>query len=121
MSVLDLSSVVLSLQSHTLTVKRAVAGTYAAGRYSAGAPATLSVSANVQPASAEDLALLPEGERTTDTIVVYTIAELQPTSQANGELGDLVNYQGRDYRVRHVEAWAPNGAYWRSVASRVGQ
>jgi hypothetical protein len=122
MSVMNLSGVVTSLASHTaLAVKRAVAGAYVNGRYVASAPAGLTVLASVQPLTGDDLLVLPEGERTTGAIEIFSVVELLPTQEALNKLGDLVTYLGKDYRVRNVQNWDPNGAYWRSVAVEVGQ
>ena len=122
MGVMDLSSVVTSLASHvSLAVKRAAAGTYVNGRYVEGAPAALTIVASVQPLSGEDLQELPEAERTSDAIEIFSVVELFATNLATNKLGDLVTYQGRDYRVTNAENWNSNGSYWRSLATRIGQ
>ena len=122
MAVMDLSSVVTSLASHvSLTVKRAAAGTFVNGRYVEAAPTTFTILASVQPLTGEDLQILPEAERTSDAVEIFSIAELFATNYATNKLGDLVTYQGRDYRVSNAENWNPNGAYWRSIATRIGQ
>jgi hypothetical protein len=121
-SVIDLSGVVESLASHeTLAVKRPPSGVYVDGRYSAGATTNFTVLASVQPLTGEDLLVLPEGERTDDAIEIFTLEKLQPSQQGAAELGDLVTYLGRDYRIRLAEDWGANGNYYRSVATRVGQ
>lgn len=122
MSVIDLSSVITSLASHvSLPVKRPAAGSFVAGRYVEVAPVALTVLASVQPLTGEDLEVLPEAERTSDAIEIFSIAELFPVNHTLNKLGDLVTYRGRDYRVRNVEQWDVNGNYFRSVATRVGQ
>lgn len=103
-----------------ITVRRRVAGTTADGRYTEGAATeTSSVEATVQPASTEDLQLLPEGLRASKSISIWTRHELR-TALQGGAPGDQVVYRGESFDVHHVRDWDIVGGYRKAVAVRVG-
>lgn len=63
----------------------------------------------IHPASKDDLAILPEGERYNPAITIYT--------QGIIYAGDLVTYQGMTWRVTNDANWITHG-YFQTVAIR---
>lgn len=64
----------------------------------------------VIPVSPQDLMLLPEGERTTPTVKVYTKTKLN--------LGDLVVVNGERWRITTADDWGAYG-YFNNRATRL--
>ena len=75
---------------------RANAGDYDEhGRYQDSAKTESLIYCAVQPASQSDLLSLPEGERTTGTIKIYSETELK--------MKDRIEHKGLKYEVHNVE------------------
>jgi len=85
----------------------AAGGTYdARGFYvGGGAASTINTTASVQPASSKDLLLLPEGERTRETIKVYTGTELFTANIAASRPADRLAYDGRVFEIMNVSTY----------------
>lgn len=88
----------------SVTVKRRAAGSYVAGVWTPGALTTTAIQASVQPASAEDMQRLPEGQRQTGAVRIYTNDALR-TATGTQEADIVVTEQG-DYEVSVAEAWS---------------
>lgn len=70
---------------------------------------------SVQPATGKERELLPEGERTSETIAVYTPFALRMNDEGNVK-ADIIISQGKRYRVAMVQPWVVNGKYAYSYA-----
>lgn len=120
MSLTNLASTITRLSGGTtLTVTRGASGTYTAGRLTPGETTTLTIAANVQPASGRDLLRLPEGLRTRETIAIWTAAELRTADEDAGTPADRVAYGGATYQVENVEGWGVLGGYRKAIAAKV--
>lgn len=99
------------LGATTITRRRYSAGSRATtGYWTEGATTDTSITASVQPASGEDLQVLPEGERTRRAIKVYTTTELRTTSPQDGTRSDelvIAGLVGIDDGTYQVESVAP--------------
>jgi len=62
----------------------------------------------IQPASPRDRERLPEGDRTTEVLAVYSVEPLYMGDDA-GQKPDQIRYLGRIYEVRTVEDWHREG------------
>lgn len=84
----------------TFFYTRTATGSYSAttGKWTDGSTTTTSTTGNIQPAGQKDLQMLPEGERTSETIVVVTDTALA--------LGDVISYGGVNYRALWVEDYS---------------
>ena len=72
---------------------------------------TLDMVGIIHPAKREDqLAILPEGTRLGNVIVVYSDQELR-IDNAQSERSDVVLWHGNPYRVIAAKHWADHG-YW---------
>jgi hypothetical protein len=64
------------------------------------------IQASVQPTPYEDMMVLPEGYRTTDTFTLYTSTELK--TARTGYLPDVVVINTQKFRVIKVAVWQNN-------------
>ena len=69
---------------------------------------TLGLTGVVQPAGARSLDVLPEGERRTQSIDIWTTTRLSSGSQSTD--ADEVVWQGSRWRVMNVLDWSNHGA-----------
>lgn len=72
----------------------------------------------VQTASGKATQHLTEGERTLPAIKVWAGQALNPTFGDLPQLGDLINWHGRNYRVIEPRDWSQYG-YWQALAVEV--
>jgi len=118
---MDTAGVIASFLTGTYTVTRTADDTMTHGRATAGSSSTLTIKASVQPAKGDDLLLLAEGRRATETRVVYTTTELGVGIGPNK--ADRLSIDGVDWQVQHVESWRPDpltpAPYFRCLVQRV--
>lgn len=62
----------------------------------------------VQPAATADAKLLPEGVRLTDVQAFFTASDISAGDGHSG-LPDVLEHQGKKYRVLHVQAFGAHG------------
>lgn len=117
---LDVSSAIAMLATGTYPVTRTAAGTYVGGSYVPGATVSLTVEAVVVPASGRQLERLPEGQRSKDTIAIYSPTELR-TASVDGPPADRLTWQGASYEVQSVKPWNEAGGFFEALAVRTGQ
>jgi hypothetical protein len=84
---------------------------------------TLSIDASVQPASGRDLQRLPEGRRTIETRIVFTITELFAGGQGVQYEADQVEIDGDQWEVQQVQPWRSSPSsdigYYRAIVQAV--
>lgn len=81
-------------------VTRPSAGvTYEKGRAVQAGTTTFTIEASIQPLKPNELQTLPEAQRTSETMKVYTDAELRPASQASKVGADQISYRGELWQV----------------------
>ena len=78
-------------------ITRTSAGSYVDGLFVAGSPSTITIQASVQPATGEDVKVLPEGRRLDDYVKVYTDADLQVLEEVTGLQPDKLAWRGHTY------------------------
>ncbi len=93
------------------------------GNQQIGTPRTFTIKpAVVHPARGRDLLLLPEGDRTTAAVVVFTKERLRTALEGTREEADVVLYSPgsdtgvRRYRVISAEDWTLQSGHIRSIA-----
>lgn len=72
-----------------------------------GDPTTITGRGIVYPSNPDDLAALPEGERTIKSLTLYWPQAFQ--------MNDRIDYDGEEYRVVRIEPWKPYG-YNKAIA-----
>lgn len=91
-------------------IERSV-GSFNEGEWMPTAPTVLNMVGIVQPATREDqLAILPEGSRLVEMIVVFCDQELR-IDNAQDQRSDVVVWHGNLYRVVASKHWSDHG-YW---------
>lgn len=90
-------------------------GSYVGGRWVASS-AAFSFSGVVQNATPDDLEILPEGQRTNESIKIHTEYELIP-QDGTTTTGDIITYRGDNWLVHNV-AHRHIGGYHKAIAIR---
>lgn len=83
--------------NQTITGTRPATGSYVDGVWTAGADAALSIEASVNPSTAQELQLLPEGRRTDGAYTLCTETEVLE--------GDVFSIYGDDHEVIRRQVW----------------
>jgi len=95
------------LGQRTITRRRWSGGTWGSdGQWTATGPTDTEILASVQEASARELEQLDEGERASDPIKLYTVADVQTTDQHPSDAG------GQDTQADHLLV---DGAWYKVV------
>lgn len=87
-----------------ITIRRLAAGSYVDAVWVAGAASTVTIQASVQPASAEDIQRMPEGQRQTGAVKLFTNDALLTAKET--QAADVVILPEGEYEVSVAEDWA---------------
>ena len=108
-----------------LTIQRSAPGTYVGGRYVEATPTQITLWANVQPASPNDMKLLAEGERNAQTLKLYTKTPIRMRWEGpNGWAADEFEWtecsgEVATYEIMHVDSYRMNHLdHWKGIAKR---
>jgi hypothetical protein len=75
-----------------------------------------------QPATAQDLKEIPEGDRILGSVKVWSTQPMYVTRRGTGPndggLSDIIVWQGEDYRIAGILPWNENG-YYKAIAVRM--
>jgi len=105
--------------TRSFSVKRR-AGSFVKGRY-VSTEEVFSLVNPIMPSSPREIQLLPEGDRSSEAITIYTPTKLYVTSSSEGEsrLSDLVLFGNKQYKVVSCLSWDKYG-YYKVVAVDIG-
>jgi len=106
--------------SHCFVVIRREPGEYIRGRYSQPEPREFQTRGSIQPATDDEIQLLPEGTRSDGAVSIWTECDLKIGSLRDQE-PDHVLFNGIEYEVRAEADWFHHGAFRRYVAGKAGQ
>lgn len=67
-----------------------------------GAETSFTMVASIQPMTAQETMAMPEGQRTSEWINIYTATKLERTQESEKTKGDVVIYNEREYEVMKV-------------------
>lgn len=85
------------------------------------APSSTTMDAVVQPSGPKDVERLPEGERTIESIVIFTSTPLVAADVTAQVRSDEIEWRGKRYEVRAVEDWTQSVLpHSKAIAVRVG-
>lgn len=116
---------ILDLQTDTLTVTRRVTGSINSdGVWTPGASSTLTIIANVQPATGmqrvvggRDMRSDEQGQHTDDVRICYTETLLHTRDTTNEP--DQIAYEGGTWTIVRVEKWQlEDEIYYRALMTR---
>lgn len=82
-----------------VTIIRKGEGQWVKGRWVEGVEEELEIEANVQPMRGHELVVLPEADRTKDSIKVYSVERLRTTEEVEQKDADIVVWEGKHYRA----------------------
>lgn len=97
-----------------LTLRRPRATTFTNEGEAQAAYGEESIVGVVQPASAAELKIMPEGSRLDDVLSVWSAEELR-TGDGKTTEPDVLVIDRKSYKVVKCEPWPDNG-YWRAFA-----
>ena len=96
----------ISTWNKSYTATRKTAGTTDDdGFYTPGSTTSVPFSGTIMRMSDKERENLPEGQRTTETIKIYTDTDLYVTNITAGTKGDIVTYKGNDYEIVGRSDW----------------
>lgn len=98
------------------TVTRRSAGSWVEGKFVGASPQTFTIIAVVVPAGVQQLQMLPEGQRESDTVRVFTDTEIHTADPVENKTADTINYRDRDYEIVRDSFW--NGRFYEALAVR---
>lgn len=100
-------------------ITRVGKGSWVNGIWQEGAPSAFVIQTSLQPASRNDMELLPEGRRGRQTFALYCQHGLRMTDDNAGTNADRAEIYGDMYTIQHVENWA-NGLipHYKAIATR---
>jgi hypothetical protein len=101
-----------------LDIIRKGIGSYVNGDWVNGADVTVSIKAVVQNANADDLILLPEGSRSSESIKIHTTSEVKTISEVGETEADQFDYEGSRYKIFDVYN-RKIGKYYKASAIRI--
>lgn len=115
---LDAAGLIDAFSTGSYTVTRRTAATRLKGRPVAGATSTVTITAAVVPATGQDLQRVPEGRRDVETRVLFTATQLRTGAAGAAWEADLVQLEGLQWEVQHVETWPGAPGFYRCIAQR---
>lgn len=110
---------VIAVFGESVTRKRRAAGSLSDGVFTPGAETSTTITASVQPVSGREVLRLPEGLRTREVVVAFSMSELRAADEVAGTQPDRLVWRGSTYEVQSVEHWPVVGGHYRAVAVRV--
>ena|SRR6185312_15402673 len=82
----------------------------------------IEMTGTIQPASAKDLQQVPQGDRVTGIIAIWSQQQIYTTHDTNSVetpgVSDIIEWQGDKYRVQSSVPWVDAG-YWKVIAVRM--
>lgn len=82
-----------------ITILRKTEGEWIKGRWVEGRTEEIEIEANVQQMRGHELVVLPEADRTKDSIKVYSVERLRTVEEVKQEEADIVVWEGKHYRA----------------------
>ena len=94
----------------SVTLVRTSAGHYTdGGQWQDGATEEITIQANIQPLNQRELeqytSILPGGNRTNMLVKIYTSEELLLDEQMTGQVADVIQWLGKNYKIAMCEQW----------------
>jgi len=97
----------IDIPTETITIERFAEGSWSNnGRYEKGDAETFTIEASVQPASGNQVKILPEHRRTEEIIVIYSDKQLRVNDNKKNKSGDTLLHSGKKYEILNVKDWS---------------
>lgn len=114
----DLDTAILDC-AQTVEVTRFNAPEVIMGRVQPAGSTTFKTQLSVQPMTAKEMALLPEGMRNQGRVKAYGTVELKTVDTSTCRMPDRFEHNGITYQVDRVEDWTDAGEHYRFEAVRI--
>lgn len=101
-----------------LEIIRKSTGSYIDGKWVNGADVLVPIKAVIQNANPDDLILLPEGIRTTESVKIHTVSKVKTVSEVGETDADQFLHDGKRYRIYNT-ADRKIGNYYKAIAIRI--
>ena len=82
-----------------IQIERTSPGNWVKGRWVEGLTTVINIEANVQPMRGHELVVLPEADRTKDSIKVYSVEHIDTVEDVKQEQADVVIWNGKRYKA----------------------
>lgn len=104
----------------SVTVRRYGTGSWVGGRWAEGSYVTITVVGAVQPGGMRELMTLEEGDRSKDTLTIWTQTALLTEDEVAQRAADRIVYGGEVWQVRRVESFGltPELRHYHAIAIR---
>lgn len=98
----------MSFRRPLTVTRKAGVDTYVKGVLVPGADGPLTITASVQPTKPDEMQLLPEGRRDSESFRLYTSTRLLTATDDTKKNADTVSINGFDYEVLYCATWQNN-------------
>lgn len=104
--------------AESYTILRSQDGSWQQGKW-VDAQVTLAGYGVVQPATNQDLDMVPEGDRVSGAFLFHSSSPLYETQvNPSNAISDILVWQGQQFRILAVQQWQDYG-YWQALAVRM--
>ena len=90
------------------------------GRWVDGPVSNISIMASVQPLKSHEMIREPEGRRTSGSVKLYTMTQLQTADVQARRQPDKFTWHGKEYEVLSIDDWSEHD-FFKVIAVEVGQ
>jgi hypothetical protein len=108
--------------AEAFVIQRFNASGFVRGGWQQGPPTPIAALGVISIAKSKDLEMLPEGDRNTEHIFVWSSTEMRGTNATtgapDGQTSDIILWQGGQYRVGNVWNYSTRG-YYKALAKRL--
>lgn len=102
------------------TYVRNVSGSYVNGVWTEGTASTpRTAKGAIQPLNAQELEMLPEGQRKRASLKIYTSTELREVDEISKVKGDIVTVRGSTWEVQRVYKQATPFGHYKCLVTEV--
>jgi hypothetical protein len=111
----------IDIPTETLSVERYGAGSWDTGVFVRGAKTDLSIEASVQPLTPNEVKILPEHRRDSESFKIYTETELLISNEINQTPSDVIIRNGKKYEILAVNNWyiGTDIQHYKSIAVKI--
>ena len=96
----------IGIPTNPITVERHNGGDWIEGEYVKDAPDELIIEASVQPLKPNEVKILPEHLRSSESLKIYTEAKLIIADEKNQIPGDIIVHDGKRFIIHSVSNWS---------------
>ena len=98
----------IDIKTGTYTIKRFKKGYWdnSTGKYSRDEDKEFEIDASIQPITGNDVKLLPEHRRNTESIMIFSNERLFPSDEKSQKAADIVIYDEKRFEVFKSSKWS---------------